>query len=164
MAPAGTPRRLLTAWRNPGVHAVITLRFGQWVSLRGPLLRVLLTPLYVLRFRQVRGRWGIEIPRATEVGAGLYIGHSGCIVVSPDARIGCNVTLSHDVTIGVAGRGSGRGAPIIEDDVYIAPGARITGPIRVGRRARIGPNVVVHRDVPAGAKLVVPEARTILPE
>ena len=164
MVNAGRLRRGLVAWRSPGVHAVIVLRFGQWVSRRGLVLRILLTPLYVLQFRRIRVHWGIEIPRATEVGPGLYIGHSGCVVVAPEARIGRNVTLSHDVTIGVAGHGSDRGAPTIGDDVYVAPGARITGPIHIGRRARIGPNAVVFRDVPPGAKVVAPEARVILPD
>ena len=164
MVNAGRLRRALVAWRSPGVHAVIVLRFGQWVAQHGFLLRMLLTPVYVLQFRRIRLRWGIEIPRATKVGPGLYIGHSGCVVVSPEARIGRNVTLSHDVTIGVAGHRSERGAPTIGDDVYVAPGARITGPLRVGRRARIGPNAVVFRDVPPGAKVVAPESRVILPD
>ena len=163
-AGGGLARRSLVAWRSPGVHAVAALRFGQWLSTRGLPLRIALTPVYVMLARRSRGRWGIEIPRATRVGPGLYIGHAGCVVVSSEARIGSNVTLSHDVTIGVAGRQPHRGAPTIEDDVYIAPGARISGPIRIGRRARIGPNAVVFRDVPPGAKVVAPESRVILPD
>lgn len=158
----GRLRRAIAASRSPGVHAAIALRFGQWVSSRGLAMRVLFTPVYLLLFRRVRGRWGIEIPRATVVGPGLYIGHAGCIVVSSEARLGRNVTLSHDVTIGVAGHGDGRGAPTIADEVYVAPGARLSGPIRVGTRARIGPNAVVYRHVPDGAKVVVQEARIIL--
>jgi serine O-acetyltransferase len=164
MVAGGRFRRSISAWRSPGVHAVAALRLGQWVILRTLPVRILLTPIYLLLFRRSRGRWGIEIPRATVVGPGLYVGHSGCVVISPEARIGSNVTLSHDVTIGIAGHGEARGAPIIEDDVYIAPGARLSGPLRIGRRARIGPNALVFRDVPAGAKVVAPECRVILPE
>lgn len=142
----------------------MTLRFGQWVALRSRVSRILLTPIYSLLFRRVRGRWGIEIPRATVVGPGLYIGHSGGIVVSPSARLGRRVTLSHDVTIGVAGRAGARGAPTLADEVYVAPGAKITGPIHIGYRARIGPNAVVHEDVPDHAKVVAPPARVILPD
>ncbi len=155
--------RLAVAWRSPGVHAAVVLRFGQWVTRQNLAVRLVLTPVYLLQFRRVRGRWGIEIPRATEVGPGLYIGHSGCVVVSSEAHLGSNVTLSHDVTIGVATRGESRGAPTIEDDVYIAPGARISGPIRIGRNARIGPNAVVYFDVPPGATVLVPESRIVLP-
>lgn len=163
MASGGRTRRFIVAWRSPGVHAVVALRFGQWVSLRCLINRILLTPIYVLLFRRVRGRWGIEIPRATKVGAGLYIGHSGGIVVSPAAELGRGVTLSHDVTIGVAGRAGARGAPKLADEVYVAPGARISGPISIGQRVRIGPNAVVHEDVPDDAKVVAPPARVILP-
>ena len=161
MVDGGRLRRAVVAWRSPGVHAVVALRFGQWVARRGLLGRLLLTPWYLLMFRRVRARWGIEVPRATTIGPGLYIGHAGCVVVSPDAVLGRHVTLSHDVTIGVAHHEGERGAPTIDDEVYVAPGARITGPIRIGRRARIGPNAVVFRDVPPGAKVVVPEPRVI---
>ena len=39
---------------------------------------------------------------------------------------------------------------MIEDDVYIGPGACILGPIVVGRGALIAPNAVVIESVPPG--------------
>jgi serine O-acetyltransferase len=43
------------------------------------------------------------------------------------------------------------GYPVIEDDVLVGAGARILGPVRVGRGAVIGANAVVVSDVPPGA-------------
>ena len=100
-------RRLATCLRVPGVQAVVVLRFGQWALRRPAPLRMALARLYLLGFRRMRGRWGIEIPRRTSIGPGLYIGHAGGIVVSPEAVIGARVALSHGVTIGVANRGDG---------------------------------------------------------
>jgi serine O-acetyltransferase len=40
---------------------------------------------------------------------------------------------------------------VIEDDVVIGCGARVLGPIRIGRGAFIGANSVVLSDVPPGA-------------
>jgi hypothetical protein len=42
----------------------------------------------------------IDLPVTAEIGPGLCILHSGCIVVTVGARIGCNCTLTQGVTIG----------------------------------------------------------------
>ena len=73
--------------------------------------------------------WGIQISHKAEIGPGFYIGHFGNIVISKRAKIGKNVNISHEVTIGVSGQGKKNGCPIIEDNVYIAPGAKIFGKV-----------------------------------
>mgnify|MGYP005787361413 CR=1 FL=1 len=47
-----------------------------------------------------RTRRYIQIPRKTNIGYGLYIGHGGPIVVNPTAIIGNNCNLSQFTTIG----------------------------------------------------------------
>ena len=65
--------------------------------------------------------------------------------------------IGPQVTIG--GRSDLWDVPIIEDDVYIGTGAKVLGPITVGRGATIGANAVVIHDVPAGASVAgVPRA------
>ena len=51
------------------------------------------------------------------------------------------------------------GYPIVEDDVVVGCGARILGPIRVGKGATIGANAVVIHDVPPGATVTGIPAR-----
>lgn len=93
-------------------------------------------------------RYGISISPDAKIGPGFYIGHFGGIVVNQDAVIGNNCNISQDVTIGQINRGPAAGCPIIGDDVYIGPGAKIIGRIRIGDRAAIGANAVVIHDVP----------------
>jgi hypothetical protein len=62
------------------------------------------------------------------------------IVVNRGSSIGRRVTLMHQVTIFDA---------VIEDNVTVGAGAKIVGPLRIGRGARIGPNAVVTADVPS---------------
>ena len=150
----GPVRRFLICLATPGVHAAVVYRFGHWARDRSVPLRALLDPLYHLLYLVVRVLWGIEISRQATIGPGLYIGHFGGIVVSRHAVIGANCNLSQEVTIGVSGEGSRRGAPRIGDDVYIAPGAKIFGPITIGHRAKIGANAVIHADVPDDAVAV----------
>ncbi len=148
-------RRILTCARAPGVHAVLVLRFGQW-SRRRPLpLRIVFDPIYGILDFFINVLWGIEIPRSAKIGPGLYIGHYGGITVSSVAVIGRDCNLSQNITIGVSGAGSKRGAPTLGDNVYIAPGARLFGRITIGNNVKIGANAVIHKDVPDNAIAVV---------
>src|SRR5207247_3627019 len=98
--------------------------------------------------------FGISLAHATSVGSGLYIGHSVGIVVNDFALIGKNCNLSQGVTIGQSNRGKRKGAPVIGDNVYIGPGAKIIGGIRVGNNVAIGSNCVVIDDIPDNAAVV----------
>jgi serine O-acetyltransferase len=95
--------------------------------------------------------WGIDISRRARIGPGFYIGHFGGIFVHSDAVLGARCSLSQCVSIGIGGNGGRRGVPLLGNDIYLAPGARLFGPIRIGDRAKIGANAVVHQDVPADA-------------
>jgi serine O-acetyltransferase len=142
-------------WASPGLQAVAVYRLGHWGLGQPAILRLLLDPLYVALNLFVKALWGIEISRKARIGPGLYIGHFGGITVSSLAVIGANCSLSQQVTIGVAGGPGREGAPRIGDDVYIAPGARVFGRIRVGNNVKIGANAVVHADVPDDAVIAL---------
>jgi serine O-acetyltransferase len=107
--------------------------------------------------------WGIEIPRSTVVGPGLFIGHFGGITISAAAVLGRNASISQNVTIGVAGSGEKLGVPVIGDDVYIAPGARLFGRITIGHNVKIGANAVIYKDVPDNSVAVLDPGFRILP-
>jgi serine O-acetyltransferase len=101
------------------------------------------------------------LPSGASVGGGLHVSHVGAIVVSPATRLGRDCNLSQGSTIGVGGRGEHRGAPFIGDRVYVGPGAKIFGPIRVGDDVAVGANAVVREDVPDGAVVVGVPARVV---
>jgi serine O-acetyltransferase len=86
----------------------------------------------------------IQIPVATNIGYGLYIGHHMCMVISSTATIGNNCNLSQFLTIGT-NNGS---AAMIGDNVYIGPGVSLVENITVGSNSTIGAGAVVTRDVP----------------
>lgn len=102
----------------------------------------------------------VVLPPSAVLGRGVLIGYQGLgTVIHANARIGNRVTIGSNVTIG--GRSGLADVPIIEDDVEIGTGARILGPIRIGRSARIGANAVVLTDVPPGATFAGVPARFI---
>src|SRR5512145_2021358 len=87
------------------------------------------------------------------ISPGLVLPHPYGIVIHSKTKLGKNVTLMQQVTLGGKNLGVNE-APTVEDDVYIGAGAKILGNIRVGRGAIIGANAVVTRDVPDGATVV----------
>ncbi len=94
-------------------------------------------------FRRRGRRMGFSIS-PNVFGPGLSIAHHGTITVNGGARVGSNCRIHPSTSIGTA-RGYHAAAPSIGDNVYIAPGARIFGPIVLGHDVTIGANAVVHR-------------------
>jgi len=87
-------------------------------------------------------RLGLTVPRNV-FGPGLCIVHHGTVVVSYKAKVGKNCRLHPSTCIGEY-----NGAPVIGDNVYIGPGAKIFGPVTIGNNVAIGANAVVNRDIP----------------
>lgn len=108
-------------------------------------LRVL---LHRYLFRKISVRLGFSISPNT-FGPGLAIAHRGTIVVNGGARIGANCRIHVGVNIGTEA-GHSDAAPRIEENCYIAPGAKIFGPILIGSNSVIGANAVVNKSFPEG--------------
>lgn len=105
---------------------------------------------------------GIEIHPGATIGKGLFIDHGMGVVIGETAEIGDNVTLYHGVTLGGTGKDSGKRHPTIEDDAIIGTGAKVLGPIVIGKAAKIGANAVVLQNVPSGATAVGVRAKNIV--
>ena len=82
------------------------------------------------------------------------------IFVASEAKLGSNVTIFQQVTIGIIGYGS-KAAPQIGNNVLIGAGAKIIGNISIGDNVRIGANCVVTKDVPSNCTAVGNPARII---
>jgi serine O-acetyltransferase len=107
---------------------------------------------------------GIDIHPGANIGRNLFIDH-GFTVIGETAEIGDNVTIYQCVTLGGTNPTNGVGGkrhPTLQDNVIVGAGAQILGPIIVGQRARVGANAVVTEDVPEGATMVGPKARSTL--
>lgn len=125
----------------------------------------LLKAYYKFYLRRVDAKNGADINFCTNeqnnFGAHPILGHGiKGIVVAGGAKIGKNVYISHQVTIGRSKNES----PIIGDNVYIGPGAKIFGGIKIGNNVRIGANCVVFQDIPDNATVVLEKPRVIIKE
>lgn len=104
--------------------------------------------------------FSVVLPPSVDVGKFPIFGYSGLgIVIHARCRIGDRVQIGTNVTIG--GRSGHYEVPVLEDDVVVGSGAKILGPIIIGRGAKIGANAVVLCNVPDGATFVGIPARQV---
>lgn len=148
---------------RPGFRAMVVQRIGAYRrNVANPVARKPLGLVYRLGHRFVRNRYGIEIHATTRVGRRCHLAHQSAIVIHEHATIGDDCMIRQGVTLGqISGTAERDGAPTLGDRVEVGVGAVLIGPIRVGDDARIGPNAVVMRDVPAGATVMGPPAKVI---
>ena len=137
----------------PGIHALAFHRVGHALWRRGWLTTA--------RFISQVGRFmtGIEIHPGAVIGRRLFIDHGMGVVIGETAEIGDDVTLYQGVTLGGVSLDPGKRHPTLEDGVIVGSGALVLGPFTVGKRARIGSNAVVLKEVPPGATMIGVAAR-----
>lgn len=131
----------------PGFKYIFIKRICNY-SKTNPLLRFGVYHFFRILLEHYKYKFGYDIPYDTSISGGFYIGHFGGIVINNKAIIGENVNISQGVTIGQINRGSKAGVPVVGNNVYIGPGAKIIGNIKIGNHAAIGANAVVTKDVP----------------
>ena len=139
----------------PGVHAVLIHRMSHWLWQAGAK--------WLARMLSYFGRWltGIEIHPGAIIGRRFFIDHGMGVVIGETSVIGDDCTLYHGVTLGGTSWQKGKRHPTLEDDVVVGAGAKVLGPIAIGRGARIGSNAVVVRDVPDNSTVVGVPGRLI---
>lgn len=116
----------------------------------------LLSKYRVYRLKILGARLGLTVPPNT-CGPGLVIVHWGSVVISSKARIGRNCRIHSCVNVGEY-RGV---APIIGDNVYIGPGAKLYGDITIGNNVTIGANAVVNKSFPDNVTIAGVPAKVI---
>lgn len=132
----------------PGVHAVIHHRLAHRLWRMGARF-----PARLLSWFS-RLVTNVDIHPGATIGRRFFIDHGAGVVIGETAVVGDDVTLYHGVTLGGTSWSPGRRHPTVEDGVLIGAGAKVLGPITIGRGARIGANSVVIEPVPPGMTVV----------
>ena len=116
---------------------------------------------YTLRLKHLSYKTLIQIPARTEIGEGFYIGHSGRVIIHPEARLGKNMNVGTGVTIGYENRGSRKGAPQFEGKCWVGANAVVVGNVRIGEDVLIAPLSFVNFDVPPHSIVIGNPAKII---
>jgi serine O-acetyltransferase len=141
-------RLCLRSWIiNPVLRFTILMRvlaFCQNTN-KSALLRI---PILIW-FRRLSLKLGFSVG-PNVFGPGVAIIHYGLLIINPATRIGKNCRIHMGVHIGgsavfVNPEKTSEYSPRIGDNVYIAPGVKIYGPIRIGSNCTIGANAVVTK-------------------
>lgn len=97
---------------------------------------------------------GIEIHPGAIIGKRVCIDHGHGIVIGETAEIGDDVMIYQGVTLGGTGKDVGKRHPTIESGVMIGAGAKVLGPITVGKNAKVAAGAVVVKDVEPNSTVV----------
>lgn len=148
LASSGQRLNLRTWIMNPVLRFTMAMRILAFCqnTKKTALLRI---PI-LLWFRRLSLKLGFSIG-PNVFGPGVAIVHYGLLIINPAARIGKNCRIHMGVHIGGAAvsvdpEKASEYSPRLGDNIYIGPGAKIYGPIRIGSNCTIGANAVVTKD------------------
>jgi serine O-acetyltransferase len=138
-----------------GFHALQTHRLAHWLWNQGRADFAL--------YLQSRSSavFQTDINPAAPFGRGIFLDHATGLVVGKTARIGDNVSILQNVTLGGTGKESGDRHPKIQNGVLIGAGAKILGNIEIGHCSRIAAGSVVLKPVPPNTTVAGIPARVI---
>jgi len=121
---------------------IFIYRIAYWLHERNvPLLPQLINKVFL------RIIFSCQIGLGAVIGEDVDLGYGGLgVVIHPRAIIGDKVSIGSCVTIG--GRSGKFQVPVISDGCDIGSGAKILGPVKIGKNCSIGANAVVLHDVP----------------
>jgi serine O-acetyltransferase len=132
----------------PGLHALWMHRLAHWLWEE----KVPVIPRFISHLS--RFITGIEIHPGAKIGKGVFIDHGMGVVIGETSEVGDYVTLYQGVTLGGTGKEKGKRHPTVGNNVVIATGATVLGPITIGDDSKVGAGAVVVRDVPPHSTVV----------
>lgn len=148
---------------NYSLWVILSYRFGRWVRhyFRVPILNIILKIISRFTHSILCLVTGLQLPFEVKIGPGLYIGHTGMLVINGNSIVGSNCNIGVGVIIGQGGRGENKGCPVIGNKVFIGVGTKVIGKINIGDGVAIGANAVVTSDIPSNATVVGIPAKII---
>jgi serine O-acetyltransferase len=139
----------------PGLWAMFFYRISNSLYKRG--LR------FIPRFISAIGQFltTVDIHPAATIGCRVFIDHGVGVVIGETAKIGDDVLIYQQVTLGGVSTSHGKRHPTVKNHVVIGAGAKILGNITLGEYSKVGANSVVVKNLPAYATAVGIPARVI---
>ena len=119
---------------------------------------------YTVKLKLMSYKTHIQIPARTKIDEGFYIGHTGRVIIHPEAVLGKNINVGTGVTIGYENRGKRKGAPVFDGNCWIGTNAVVVGNVKIGEDVMIAPLAFVNFDVPPHSIVIGNPAKIIYKE
>jgi serine O-acetyltransferase len=149
----------------PAIQMLVVHRLGEWAAVQPSALRAAGMLVFRIFNVYVRNVLGFEVSHLTKIGRRVVFVHQNGVVLQPNAEIGDECMIYHNVTVGRRwddGRPESFRDPVrIGKGVHLGVGSTIIGAVQIGDGAKIGPHAVVTTSVPAGASVIAPMSRTM---
>ncbi len=111
--------------------------------------------------RKLNSKFGIDIELGAVIGYGLDIPHHMGIVITKKARIGCNLSLKQNTTVGNKQGLKEDDFIIIGNNVDIGANTCIIGSITIGDNVTIGAMSFVNKSIPANSIYITKTSEVI---
>lgn len=133
-------------------------RFTFWMRITKklediPIVKLL--PMLIFKLHKVT--YSTDLDYRWEVGPGLCLYHVFGTAAHETVKIGQDVTICHNVTLGRRNDYF----PSVGDRVYISPGAVIIGKIHIGNDSLIAPNALVLENIPPNSIVMGNPAKVV---
>ena len=104
---------------------------------------------------------GISFSPEAKIGKRVFIDHGIGVVIGATAMIEDDVTILHDVTLGVRRAVEGRRHPYVKKGAFIGANAQLLGTITIGAFSKVGAGAIVLNNVADKTTVVGNPARTV---
>ena len=153
-------RDYLKAYRGnfKGLFFIICFRVAHFFT-KNKALYVIGSPIWLIYRFIFRWVLGIDVPEKVKIGRRFVVCHGIGLIIHPGTKIGHDVKLHQNTTIGSAA--SGGNPPVIGNNVVIGANCVVIGEIKVGDNSVIGAGSVVVKDVPPYSVVVGNPAKVI---
>lgn len=123
------------------INAVVFYRFAHWLYCHHiPFLPKLIQLFIFLCYN-------CSVPYKMNIGKGTFFSHGGIgILFNESVEIGENCVIGANCSI--VGQTPYHYAPKLKNNVYLASGCVIQGPVIIGNNVIVGANAVVNKSVP----------------
>ena len=103
----------------------------------------------------------IDIHPKAVLKSGIMLDHGTGLVIGETARVGCNCSILHHVTLGGSGKRGVQRHPQVGDGVLLGAGATLLGNIEIGDGCQVGAGTLVVESLPPHSVAVGVPAKVI---
>lgn len=134
------PKRVVNCLQILGFYSTVMYRVSRWCYKKN--LKILAAPIQVINHSLT----GAEISHKAEIAPGFRIGHPHGLFIGPDVKVGFRSTFNQGTCLS-SNMEMDDGAPSVGNYLYMSPGAKVFGSVKLGHRVWVGPNSVALKDI-----------------